>query len=284
MIDLSKYGMSEELHLIFSARDTHEVLNSVFLLEKLAKHDQFLIGQLTSKKEDIERSRGALEDQRDKLKAQSQTLDQERRTYTATIKRTNTFLDDIRRQKALAQRAAKEMEEAQAAVGQTIVALMRQKKERDEAAKKAGTSKGSVDYLAGRMAQGRGSMFDWPIRGPISSSFGPRVHPVFKTKSMHSGLDVSAPRGTPIKTAAPGEVLFEGWMRGYGQVVIVDHGRDYSTVYAHMSSTRVKVGTVLGADSIIGAVGNTGTSTGFHLHFEVRVGGAAKNPLDYLKR
>jgi murein DD-endopeptidase MepM/ murein hydrolase activator NlpD len=158
---------------------------------------------------------------------------------------------------------------------------MRQKKEREEAAKRAGTGKGSVDYLVGR---GRGNMFDWPLRGPISSPFGGRVHPVFKTKSFHSGLDVAAPRGTPIAAAAPGEVLYEGWMRGYGQVVIIDHGRNYSTVYAHMSSTRVKEGTIVKAGTILGTVGNTGTATGYHLHFEVRQGSTAKNPLDYLKR
>jgi murein DD-endopeptidase MepM/ murein hydrolase activator NlpD len=127
-------------------------------------------------------------------------------------------------------------------------------------------------------------MFDWPLRGPMSSPFGSRVHPVFKTKSFHSGLDIAAPRGTPIKAAAPGEVLFEGWMRGYGQVIIIDHGRNYSTVYAHMSSTRVKEGTVVNAGTVVGAVGDTGTTTGYHLHFEVRVGSTAKNPLDYLKR
>jgi murein DD-endopeptidase MepM/ murein hydrolase activator NlpD len=73
-------------------------------------------------------------------------------------------------------------------------------------------------------------------------------------------------------------------MRGYGQVVIIDHGRDYSTVYAHMSSTQVKEGTVVGAGTVIGAVGNTGTTTGYHLHFEVRIGSTAKDPLSYLKR
>ncbi|MDR1049094.1 MAG: M23 family metallopeptidase, partial [Synergistaceae bacterium] len=208
----------------------------------------------------------------------------DRQKYNATIKETNSFLDGLRRQKAAAERAAKEMEEAQKVVGETILALMRQRKARDEAAKRAGKGSGSVDYLAGRAAQGRGSMFDWPLRGPVSSHFGMRIHPVFKTKTFHSGLDVSAPRGTPVKTAAPGEVLFVGWMKGYGQVVIIDHGRDYSTVYAHMSSTQVREGAIVKAGTVIGLVGNTGTTTGYNLHFEVRVGSAAKNPLDYLKR
>jgi murein DD-endopeptidase MepM/ murein hydrolase activator NlpD len=283
MVDIAKYGISEELLLIFSAETTHAVLDSIYLLEKLNQHDQFLIEQLLDKKQEIELSRQILQEHRARLQQRAQSLEQERKKYNSTIKQTNTYLNDIRRQKALAERAAREMEEAQKAVGQTILTLMRQKKEREAAAKKAG-GKGSIDYLAGRIAQGRGSMFDWPLRGPLSSSFGSRVHPVFKTKSFHSGIDLSAPRGTPVKAAAPGEVLFEGWMRGYGQVVIIDHGRNYSTVYAHMSSTQVKEGTVVGAGTVIGTVGNTGTTTGYHLHFEVRVGSTAKNPLDYLKR
>ena len=284
MVDIYKYGTSEELRLIFSAESAQEVLESIYLLEKLAKHDQFLMEQLLSKKRDMELSQKTLEEHRDRLKGQMQALGQERQKYTAAIKQTNTYLNDIRRQKSLAEKSAREMEEAQKAVGQTILTLMKQKKEREEAAKKAGTGSGSVDYLKDRVARGRGSMFDWPVRGPISSPFGSRVHPVFKTKSFHSGLDIASPKGTPVKAAAPGEVLFEGWMRGYGLVIIIDHGRDYSTVYAHMSATRVKAGAVVGAGTVIGAVGNTGTTTGYHLHFEVRVKSTAKSPLDYLKR
>ena len=180
----------------------------------------------------------------------------------------------------MAEKASREAEEAQKAVGQTIMTLMRRKKER-EAQQVRGGGRSGVDYLAGR---GRGSMFDWPIRGQISSPYGQRIHPIFKTKSMHAGIDISAPAGTAVKAAAAGEVLFNGWLRGYGQVVILDHGRNYSTVYAHLSSTSVREGQVLKAGAVVGRVGKTGTATGYHLHFEVRVGGTVKNPLDYLKR
>ncbi|MDR2175185.1 MAG: peptidoglycan DD-metalloendopeptidase family protein [Synergistaceae bacterium] len=284
LIDISKYGDTEALLLLFSAESTHEMLDSVYLLDKLSQYDQSLIEQLQSRMWEMELSRKTMEEHRSRLEQRMRALGRERQKFTTAIKETNGVLDDIRRQKALAERAAKEMEEAQRAVGQTILALMRQRKARDEAAKKSGKGQGSVDYLAGRTAQGRGSMFDWPLRGKISSPFGTRVHPVFRTKSLHSGIDIAAPQGTPVKAAAPGEVLFEGWMRGYGRVVVIDHGRDYSTVYAHMSSARVKEGTVVKAGTVIGAVGDTGTTTGYHLHFEVRAGSTAKNPLDYLKR
>ncbi|MBQ6910165.1 MAG: M23 family metallopeptidase, partial [Synergistaceae bacterium] len=115
------------------------------------------------------------------------------------------------------------------------------------------------------------------------SKFGNRVHPMFKTKSNHSGIDIAAPSGTPVKAAASGEVLYVGWMRGYGQVIILDHGRNITTVYAHLSSTRVSDGQVIKAGSVIGGVGKTGNATGYHLHFEVRVNGKIQNPLSYLK-
>jgi murein DD-endopeptidase MepM/ murein hydrolase activator NlpD len=284
LTDMAKYGDTEALLLVFSAESTHEMLDSVYLLDKLSQYDQLLIEQMQSKVWEMELSRKTMDEHRARLELRKKALGQEQQRFNVAVKETNTVLDGIRRQKAEAERAARELEEAQKAVGQTILDLMRQRKERDEAARKSGKSQGSVDYLAGRMTQGRGSMFDWPLRGRISSPFGTRVHPTFRTKSFHSGMDIAAPQGTPVKAAAPGEVLFEGWMRGYGRVVIIDHGRDYSTVYAHMSSAQVREGAIVKAGSVVGTVGNTGVTTGYHLHFEVRVGSAAKNPLDYLKR
>jgi len=281
LVDIHKFGTAEELLIIFAAEDTHEVLNAVYLMRRLAEHDSFLIDQLQRRRQDLELSKVTLEDHRDRLNERSRSLEQERQSYNSAVRQTNAYLNDIRRQRAVAERAAREMEEAQRAVGQAITELMRQRRERDEAARRSGRGTIGVDHLAGR---GRGNMFDWPLRGPISSPFGQRVHPVFRTRMFHSGIDIAAPRGTPVRAAAPGEVLFEGWMRGYGRVIIIDHGRNFSTVYAHLSETRVREGTIVGAGTVIGAVGDTGTTTGYHLHFEVREGSTARNPLDFLRR
>lgn len=283
IIDMYKYGATEELHLLLSAQDTFEALDSLYLLERLSRHDQMLIEQLQDKQREIELSRRTLEDHRNRLRKQMEALGNQRQKVRTTIQQTNDYLVDLRKEKAVAEKAAREMEQSQKEVGQTILTLMRQKKERGTSA--GGKKRQEIDYLAGRsIGKGRGSMFDWPVRGPINSPFGTRIHPVFKTKAFHSGIDIGAPSGTPVLPGAPGEVLFQGWMRGYGQVVILDHGRDISTVYAHMSSTRVREGMVVKPGTVIGTVGNTGTTTGYHLHFEVRVGSTAKNPLDYLKR
>ncbi|MBR0256512.1 MAG: M23 family metallopeptidase, partial [Synergistaceae bacterium] len=111
-----------------------------------------------------------------------------------------------------------------------------------------------------------------------------RVHPVFKTKVFNSGIDIQAAAGTPVKAAGAGEVLYRGWLRGFGQVVIIDHGGNLSTVYAHLGGTSVNEGSTVKTGTVIGRVGNTGTDQEYGLHFEVRRGGSAVNPMNYLRK
>ena len=274
LIDMYKYGASEEMNLFVGSENVFEAARAAHLLKLISDHDSSILSQLQDRYQNLDLSRKTMDLQRAQLREQSKELQSQREKYKQSIRETNAFIGNIQKQKSLAERAAKEAEEAQRAVGRTIQTLMQRKK-----SQAAGQKKGGTDYLAGR-----GSVFDWPVRGKISSQFGTRVHPVFKTKIKHSGLDIAAPANTPAKAAAAGEVLFVGWLRGYGQVVILDHGRNFSTVYAHLNSTSVKEGQTVNAGTVIGKVGKTGTATGYHLHFEVRVGGVVKNPLDYLKR
>ena len=118
--------------------------------------------------------------------------------------------------------------------------------------------------------------FTWPTSGQITSGFGPRWG------RMHQGLDVAAPTGRPITAAKSGKVIVAGWSGGYGNLVVIDHGGGLSTAYAHQSRIAVKVGDPVTQGGLIGYIGSTGHSTGPHLHFEVRVNGAARDPLPYL--
>jgi len=121
-----------------------------------------------------------------------------------------------------------------------------------------------------------------PVMGRISSMFGNRRHPKSKRMHFHSGIDIVARKGTPIASAESGKVSFTGWRRGYGLVVIVDHAGDLQTVYAHCSKVAVKAGQAVNAGQRIAYVGNTGVTTGSHLHFEVRRSGNVRNPFRYL--
>jgi murein DD-endopeptidase MepM/ murein hydrolase activator NlpD len=122
----------------------------------------------------------------------------------------------------------------------------------------------------------------WPVRGPISSPFGPRLDPIFHVPSFHTGLDIAADLGTPILAAVPGTVIYAGLMEGYGNVVILDDGNAFATLYAHMSVLGATLGETVAQGQRIGEVGCTGLCTGPHVHFETRVGGVPENPLDFL--
>jgi len=123
--------------------------------------------------------------------------------------------------------------------------------------------------------------FIWPVRGRVTSPFGPRV--LNGRKEFHSGIDIGAPTGTTIVAAESGLVSYAGYMRGYGNVIILSHNGGYSTVYAHCSVRLVKKGQHVKKGNIIGKVGRTGNATGPHLHLEVRLSGTPVNPLSYLK-
>lgn len=121
-----------------------------------------------------------------------------------------------------------------------------------------------------------------PVMGRVSSLFGNRRHPKTKKFHFHSGIDIVARKGTPIVCSSSGRVSYTGWRRGYGLMVIVDHGNDLQTVYAHCSKVAVKSGQTVNAGQRVAYVGSTGVATGSHLHFEVRRSGNVRNPFRYL--
>jgi murein DD-endopeptidase MepM/ murein hydrolase activator NlpD len=119
-------------------------------------------------------------------------------------------------------------------------------------------------------------------RGRINSKFGVRRHPRHGTKEFHHGIDIKAEMGDDVLASAPGTVIFAGRQRGYGMVVIIDHGNRFCTVSAHLSSLLAGDGDVVSGGDIIGKVGRSGNATGIHLHFEIRIAGKSVDPLQYL--
>jgi len=146
------------------------------------------------------------------------------------------------------------------------------------AAQSAALAAAIRDAQAGSTGSGTPSAagFIWPVDGPVVSGFGVRWG------RMHEGIDIAATIGTPIRAAASGTVIHAGWLGGYGNLVVVDHGDGLATAYAHASAILVAVGQQVSQGDTLSLVGSTGNSTGPHLHFEVRVNGSAVDPLLYL--
>ncbi len=123
----------------------------------------------------------------------------------------------------------------------------------------------------------------WPLEGRVASSFGEREDPINGEGAFHTGIDIDAPYGTPVRAAADGEVSGASMGAGYGREVVLDHGHDVRTVYGHLSAIAVVPGQHVTRGQVIGYVGESGRATGPHLHYEVRVHNVPVNPYKYLR-
>jgi septal ring factor EnvC (AmiA/AmiB activator) len=124
----------------------------------------------------------------------------------------------------------------------------------------------------------------WPADGRIVSPFGPQVHPRFGTKTFRSGVDIEAPGGADVAAVYPGQVVYTGWFKGYGNLIILDHGLEYYTLYAHVADILVKEGDEVRQAQRIGTVGDTGSLSGPRLYFEVRYQGKPQDPEQWLRQ
>lgn len=272
MVAVYKYGGVAEFNLLMSAGGAQDALSTSYLLGKIAEQDRELIHELSTHKNALDKAREELIKQKTELEKRNKELEKQKVTIQKTSQERNRLLDQVRKDKALFQAEQAELLRASKELQNKVTELLAAKKKMQEAQRNGATP---VYFKGGRLA--------WPLRGKINSPYGGRIHPVFKTKTTHTGIDINGNKGDPARAAADGEILYTGWLRGYGQVVIIDHGGNLTTVYAHLSGIDTTENAKVKAGQQIGRVGSTGTATGNHLHFEVRVNGNTVNPMKYLQ-
>lgn len=244
------------LNVLFEAENIREFMNHVFYLNLILEGDRRIVQELNEKKAEKERYKLKIEakiediaNKRSRVKAKMQEISDAKQSKAQ-------LLNKISRDAELAQKQLEELEEESKRIEAEIRRMQ-------------GRYKGPA--WRGRFLK--------PVDGTIRSGFGMRRHPIFHIVKMHTGVDIAAGYGTPIRAGGNGMVIFTGWRGGYGLTVIIDHGERLSTLYAHLSRIAVADGQVVEAGQIIGYVGSTGYSTGPHLHFEVRVNGTPVDPL-----
>ncbi|HKI98228.1 MAG TPA: M23 family metallopeptidase [bacterium] len=137
-------------------------------------------------------------------------------------------------------------------------------------------------YLADKQDLIQRTPYRWPVRGFLSSTFGPRLDPFTGSQRMHEGIDIVAPKGTPVKAPADGIVTFSGVDPSLGNMIVLDHGYGVITRYGHLNASLVREGQRVKRGDTIAVVGTTGRSTGPHLHYEIRINDVAINPLKLL--
>lgn len=258
-----KYRSISVLTLISGARNLQELSSRSYALRQIVKTDRQLLDQVRADQQAVAEAKAEMDAvvrRISRLEANLRAEEQELKDAQQEKKET---LEAISRERALYERQLAILEAESQAIARRLRALM-----------ETGAGRARAD----KRWSGR---FIRPVSGRITSGYGMRVHPIFKVRRMHTGIDISAPHGTPIVAADDGVVVGAGYIRGYGNTVIIDHGGGVATLYAHCSAILVSEGQEVKRGQTIARVGSTGYATGPHLHFEVRINGDPVNPAEY---
>ncbi len=250
------------LDLLISTNSLSQFLDRIYYQNLIIESDRKRMMELRTQSNQIASVKRKLELEKRQLSKIIKDIDRENANIKETISVNKSMIEKIQKDKRAYERSEREL-----------------KKQSDRlAAMIARTTRDSGVVVKGGFIK--------PVYGPITSPFGWRVHPIFKSRIFHTGIDIGVPYGTPIKAANSGKVIFTGWYGGYGKVVIIDHGSctgaPTTTLYAHMSQIKASKGQTITRGQVIGLVGTTGYATGPHLHFEVRINGKPQNPVSYI--
>lgn len=261
--DIYINGQINYLDVLLGAKDFSDFSSRMYLLQKIISSDLAMLEQMKRDAEEINARKEQLAAEMKEIKATQTELE----TKKARVSK-------LREQRAQVLYKAQEEESASQAeydrllaISENITAMLRNME----------SSRGGAP--AGRGGTGR---FMWPCNGTITSYYGWRTHPIFGTTKYHSGMDIAVDYGTPIQAADSGTVVYSGWLGGYGNCVMIDHGGGLVTLYGHNDSLTVGEGQYVDKGTVIAYAGSTGYSTGPHCHFEVRLHGELTEPLNYL--
>ena len=254
--------------ILFDSADFADLLDRATFVSEIMEADNKIMDDLAAlsksieaQKAELETSRADQQTQRDALVAQKKELDAKEADAAALVQKIQSQESEYQSSRDALKREEEEVE------AQII------KKQKEIQAKIA----------AGQISFDPGTGWQWPVPGryKITSTFGPRIHPITGLPGNHTGTDVAAPKGTAILAARGGVVTISTYNNSYGNYVVVQHDNGIATLYAHMSSRAVSEGQIVTQGQTLGYVGSTGSSTGNHLHLEFRVNGKRQDALNY---
>lgn len=256
--------------VLFRSENVQDFISGFIFLTKIVEEDQKIIDSIQENKVLAEEKLHELEVTRNEIVALQVEKEAEEAEYAKQAEAKLALLDTLESEQAALEKEIDEMEAQSGSIASEINSYY------------ASLSVSDPGYTY----TGNG-IFTWPLStgGTLTSNYGYRIHPISGVRKMHTGIDLAAPAGTPILAAESGTVsLVRKLGTGYGWYVVVSHGSNISTLYAHMSSIIVSEGQAVSRGQKLGGVGTTGSSTGNHLHFEVRVNGSHVSPWGYISR
>lgn len=253
-------GTGGYLEIILNAENLIDALTRMDMIQLIVKSDVELLKTINEQKTEVEELKAAQEIRRHELTAVINDLNAKQDEVLIASRSKENYMVSLQNNIEEIQRQEAAMEEQSKQIEKDIIAAQR-----------------AVEYAGGELM--------WPLPGhyKITSPYGGRIHPITGVWSNHGGTDIWAPYGTDILSSNDGVVIFAGYHYSYGNYVIVDHGGGIATLYAHCSKLLAWEGQAVSKGDPVAKIGSTGESTGNHLHYEVRLNGVRKNPMEYLK-
>lgn len=270
-----KQGQWGYLRILFSSPSYAEMGRRLKYLTLIAQQDRRIAENYHRNLKQLASSKKELVGQKEAQVASQEQTQRQQRTIKEDQRKRKQILSSIRKEKGMHQRTLRDLEKAQQDL-QALVEGLRSGGERKDALPAVPPYEGK-----GAFGKSRGRL-EWPVKGPVTSFFGKEQHPRFRIQIQNKGITIKAPEGKDIRAVADGRVIYADWFKGYGKLIILDHGDGYYTLYAHASEISVSLGQNISRGQALGRVGETGSLEGPNLYFEVRQNGRPQDPLAWL--
>lgn len=251
--------------LFITSEDINMLVDRVYFQKIILKDDYTRMKNAREKAQEMAYLKNNIESKKARLEQSIASMNSQRSYIKSAIAKNENMIEKLKNDRVAYEKAMRDLDHQSRNIGHYI--------NKTTSSSKVATAAPSSGFIK-------------PIQGRITSPFGYRVHPIFGSRTFHSGVDIGGPNYGAIKASNSGKVIYSGWYGGYGKVVIIEHGvvngKPISTLYAHMSTIKVSNGQQVSKGQVVGYEGTTGYSTGPHCHFEVRVNGKPNNPSSYV--
>lgn len=258
------------LKILSAARDYPDFMRRLHYLKTIARKEGEMLSQFKEKQNELEGKNHQVGIVKEHLIQEKEALAQKLAEIRSEKRKKDQLLTRVRDEKVFYERALAELDESSLQLQMLIKKMEEEKKRLQQPA-------------SGKFSREKGRL-TWPSDGQIVSLFGRQKHPKFDTFIYKKGIEIEPSRGDEVRAVYDGTIIFANWFKGYGMVIIIDHGENYYSIYAHLAKLLVSVGDKVGRSRSIGQIGETGLSQGSNLYFEIRHQGEPLDPLTWLQK
>jgi len=272
--EVYKRGLTGYLEILFNSESFSDFLTRFRYIKNILSLDAEVINDIRQQMKKIENDKINLENREEILSLLKKEVEKEKENIEFSIKAKKSIINKINSQKEAYLKSLKELEQSSQEIKNIIERIYKQQKENSRK-----TSPKEVPTVTLKPKKG---ILALPVQGKLISGYGRQKNIEFNTYTFNSGIDISAPLGQVVHAAGSGEIIYTGNIKGYGQIIIIDHGGRITTLYAHLSKILIDIGDKVKKGQSIGQVGDSGGVSSTRLHFEVRVEGKPTDPMNWL--